>query len=149
MTMRTSLLCLAFAAAFPLLTAGCAISTATVTSPTAGLACIDDSMNCIKKRQATLRYLVNDSSKAWIRQKPSATAYASGVRLFAFRKTKTSLSCDELKIGRLEADAAPKILRSAGKGTLSPAQVSRGTMLAAEVSRDLRREQRKRCKGKA
>lgn len=128
---------------------GCALSTTTVSSPLAGLSCVDDSLDCIGKRQATLRYLTDDSSRTWVRQKPNALAYASGVRLFAYRKKKSDLSCDELKIGRMEADAAPAILRGSEGASLSPAQVSRGTMLAAEVSRDLRREAKRRCKGKA
>ncbi len=129
-----------------LMVAGCAVNTASVSSPMAGLDCIDDSLDCIAKRQATLRHLTGDDSRAWVRQSPTPRAYASGVRLFAFRKTKGKLNCDELKIGRREAENAPKILRG---NEFTPAQVSRGTMFAAEVARDLRRELGRRCKGKA
>ena len=66
-----------------------------------------------------------------------------------FKKKRKELTCTELKMGRTEADAARKVLRSSSAGSLSPAQVSRGTLLAAEVSRDLRREMKRRCKGKA
>ncbi|MCH9807435.1 MAG: hypothetical protein K0U74_06870 [Alphaproteobacteria bacterium] len=130
-----------------ILLGACAVNTATITSPLAGLSCVDDTPNCIAKRQATLRYMTNDPTRAWVRQRPTALAYASGVRLFAFRKKKSELSCAELKIGKSEADAAPKVLRGSTATSLTPAQVSRGTMLASEVSRDLRREQRRRCKG--
>ncbi|MEO1711233.1 MAG: hypothetical protein AAFR70_13295, partial [Pseudomonadota bacterium] len=71
---------------------------------------------------------------------------AAGVRLFAFRKTKGALTCDELKAAAAEAKSAPRVLRSgAGRG-LTPAQVSRGAMLGTETARDLRRERRKRCR---
>lgn len=132
-----------------ILLAGCALSTATVTSPLAGLSCVDDSADCIKKRQATLSYMTNDPTRAWVRQAPSAHAYASGVRLFAFKKKKSELTCDELKIGSNEAGNAGKVLRGPDGQSLTPAQVSRGTLLAAEVSRDLRRELSRRCNGKA
>lgn len=135
-----------FWAACCTLLAGCAVNTATVTSPMAGLSCVDDSADCIRKRQATLRYMTNDPTRAWVRQRPTAKAYASGVRLFAFKKKKAELSCAELQLGKSEADAARSVLRTSGSG-LTPAQVSRGTMLASEVSRDLRREQSRRCKG--
>ncbi|KUO68384.1 MAG: hypothetical protein APF80_15660 [Alphaproteobacteria bacterium BRH_c36] len=132
-----------------ILLAGCALSTATVTSPLAGLSCVDDTPDCIKKRQATLSYMTNDPTRAWVRQTPSAHAYASGVRLFAFKKKKSELTCDELKIGSNEAANASKILRGPDAESLTPAQVSRGTLLAAEVSRELRRELSGRCKDKA
>ena len=44
-----------------------------------------------------------------------------------------------------EADAGPAVLRS-NAGRLTPAQVARGVILANEVSRDLGREQAKRCR---
>ena len=89
------------------LAAGCAMNTGSVTSPLAGLNCIDDSVDCIGKRKATLNYFTTDPSRSWVRQRPTSPyAYASGVRLFAFKKKKKELSCTELKLGRSEADAA-------------------------------------------
>lgn len=137
------------AIAAALLLAGCAFNTGAITSPMAGLDCVDDSPDCMQKRKATLQHMMNDPSRAWVRQSPSAKAYASGVRLFAFKKKKNELSCNELKIGSIEAGNAAKILRGPGGQSLSPAQVSRGTMLAAEVDRDLKRELKRRCKNKA
>src|SRR5438093_570461 len=105
--------------------------------PRAGLSCIDDSQECVDQRQVTL--------KAFLAAK--AQAHASGVRLFAFRSKKKELSCEELALGRREADAVSKALRGPdGKG-LSAAQVSRATLFAAEVSRELTAEMRaRRCK---
>lgn len=113
-------------------------------SPTAGLSCVDDSPDCIAKRQATLKHLNSDDQRAWIRQAPTPEAYASGVRLFAYQQKKSQLSCDELRRGKIEADAAPRILQGASD-KLSPGQISRGKMLAHEVSRELGREIKKRC----
>jgi len=123
---------------------GCVGQAPSVNSPTAGLSCIDDSPDCIAKRQATLKHLHSDNQRAWIGQSPTPEAYASGVRLFAFQQKKAQLSCDELKRGKIEADAAPRILASA-EGKLSLNQISRGKMLAHEVSRELGREIKKRC----
>lgn len=128
---------------------GCALSGPAVTSPTAGLACVDDSSDCIRKRQRTLQYLLNEPDNTWIRQAPTASAYASGVRLFAFKSKKGELTCPELKRGLNEAGNANKVLRGANAQGLTPAQVSRGKMLAAEVARDLKREHRRRCRKKA
>jgi hypothetical protein len=116
-----------------------------VPEPRAGLACVDDSRQCIDQRQAVLRGMMADRERRWVREPASPQAYASGVRLFAYKGRKKELTCDELALGRREADAAPNVLRGAG-GALTPAQVSRSAMLAAEVSRELGVEMKRRCK---
>lgn len=112
----------------------------------AGLGCVDDSLECRNKRQAALGVLLADKSRAWVRQPADAAAYASGVRLFAYKKRKRELSCAELSIGHREAKAARPTLRAAA-GTLTPGQIARGAMLGDEVGGELARERRKRkCK---
>lgn len=111
----------------------------------AGLGCVDDSPECISRRQATLRHMVDDRSRSWINESPTPEAYASGVRLFAYKTKKKELTCDELKRGKLEADTARASLTSLGN-RLTPAQVSRSVMLAAEVGRELQNEINRRCR---
>ena len=113
----------------------------------AGLSCIDDSQECVDQRQTTLKSFLADKDRAWVKEPATPRAHASGVRLFAFRSKKKELSCAELAYGRREADAASKALRGPdGKG-LSTAQVSRATLFAAEVSKELSAEMRaRRCR---
>lgn len=111
-----------------------------------GLGCVDDSKQCIDQRQSALRSMMSDRSRAWVKEPATPQAYASGVRLFAFKGRKKELSCDELAHGKREADAAPSVLSSPSASGLSPAQVSRGTLLAAEVARELGVEMQRRCR---
>lgn len=111
----------------------------------AGLGCVDDSAACIASRQKTLRHLVDDPGRNWVKEPATPAAYASGVRLFAFKTKKKELTCDELAHGKKEAEAARASLKSAGS-MLTAAQVSRGAMLATEVSRELQSEMARRCK---
>jgi hypothetical protein len=112
----------------------------------AGLSCIDDSARCVGQREAALKAMLADKDRTWVKDVPTAHAHASGVRLFAFRTTKAALSCEELAHGRREAEAAPKALK--GHAGISPAQVSRATLFAAEVRRELAAEmKRRRCRG--
>lgn len=111
-----------------------------------GLGCVDDSQRCIDQRAASFKGLMSDRDRRWIREPATPQAYASGVRLFAYKGRKRELSCDELAIGKREADAGPAVLRSHGGSGLTPAQISRGTMLAGEVSKELAMESRRRCK---
>jgi hypothetical protein len=111
----------------------------------AGLSCLDDSPRCIDQRQATLKAMLSDKERRWVKELATPQAHASGVRLFAFRTAKADLTCEELLVGRREAEAAPKALKG-GPG-LSPAQVSRASLFAAEVRRELVSEMgRRRCR---
>ena len=65
------------------------------------------SSDCVAKRQRTLRYLVDDHDRTWVKAHAPAEAYASGVRLFALKSKKKDLTCDELAHGKNEADRAP------------------------------------------
>jgi hypothetical protein len=111
----------------------------------AGLSCIDDSPECVSRREATLKSMLADKDRRWVRETPTPQAHATGVRLFAFRSKKAELSCDELIHGRKEAETAPKALK--GQQGLSPAQISRASLFAAEVGKELAAEiRRRRCR---
>jgi hypothetical protein len=117
--------------------------------PRAGLSCVDDSQECVDQRQQTLSFMLADEDRKWVKEPSNPQAHASGVRLFAFRSRKKDLSCEELVVGKREADSVPKSLRGPEGKSLSPAQISRANMFAAEVSKELAAEIRsKRCKAK-
>ena len=111
-----------------------------------GLHCVDDSSTCISERGAALNQLMGDKDRKWVRQPAPPASYASGVRLFAYKQRKRELSCDELAIGRKEADAGPGVLRGPDGKSLTTGQVARGVMLAQEVGRELGNEFKKRCR---
>ena len=108
----------------------------------AGLSCIDDSPECLDRRKTTLNAMLADKGRGWVKEAPTPQAHASGVRLFAFRSAKAELSCEELAHGRKEAEGAPKALK--GSQGLSPAQISRASLFAAEVNKELTAEMKKR-----
>lgn len=140
---------MATAAAFTglALVAGCSSSAELAApAPQANLGCVDDSKQCVEQRMGALRVMMADRSRAWVRQPATPAAYASGVRLFAFKGRKKELSCEELAIGKREADAGPGILRGPGGQGLTPGQISRGAMLSGEVSKELGVEMRRRCR---
>jgi hypothetical protein len=123
----------------------CATSDPPVELSKPGYSCVDDSIECINRRQGLLRQLQADQSRSWMKEQPTPEAYASGVRLFAMKTKKKELSCAELTLGRQEADRGPAVLRGPGGAKLTPAQVSRGVMFAGEVSRELGNEMGRRC----
>lgn len=139
-------LLLALAGGLAALAGGCAVSEVPSPGPQGGMACLDDSPACIGQRQAALRHLVTRSDRHWVKERPTVDAYASGVRLFALKNKKKELTCDELQMARHEADGADKMLRGPDGRRLTPAQISRGSMFAAEVAKELSREQARRCR---
>jgi hypothetical protein len=110
----------------------------------AGLSCVDDSPECVQQRQATLKAMLAEQDRGWVKEPPTLEAHASGVRLFAFRTKRAELSCEELGVGRREAEGAPKALKGAASQGLSPAQIARASAFANEVGRELAGEMRKR-----
>src|SRR6266704_2686098 len=113
----------------------------------AGLSCIDDSPDCVSQRQATLKSMLAYEDRKWVKEPTTPQAHASGVRLFAFRSRKKELSCEELAVGRREADSVPKALKGPEGKSMSPGQVARANMFAAEVGKELAAEMRaRRCK---
>ncbi len=134
-----------FALALTVLLGACSGNSTPPITHGRGMSCIDDSAYCIGERKAALRHIVTRSDRHWIREPATVHAYASGVRLFAFKTKKKELTCDELRVGRHEADGAARVLRGPEGRSLSLAQISRGVMLGEEVSRELAREHARRC----
>jgi hypothetical protein len=145
--MRFGAIQCAAALAVMALLAGCSTQLADVEKPAApNYGCIDDSAGCIAQRQATLRQLQADRTRAWVRQPATAASYATGVRLFAFKTEKSRLSCDELSVGRREADQGPGVLRGPSGQGLPPAIISRSVMFSGEVGKELTKEAQRRCR---
>ena len=111
----------------------------------AGTKCIGDSSKCISRRQTALNVMLVDGSRAWVYEVPSGSAYLSGVRAFAFQKTKDALSCQELQHGMMEMAAAPSVLARDDPSGGDRAQLSRAKILSASVHRDLAKRYRKNC----
>ena len=131
-------------AALSLVVAACGNEGPTDIGPK-GLSCVDDSQGCISERGAALSQLSADKQRSWVRQPAPAAAYASGVRLFAYKQHKRELTCEELGIGRKEAEAGPALLRGPEGRGLTTAQIARGAMLSQEVGRELGNEIKRRC----
>lgn len=132
-------------ASLALTLAACASSEPSMPSASAGLRCVDDSAHCVSQREKVFDSYMADKSRAWIKQPASPDAHASGVRLFAMSKRRKEMSCDELQHAKREADSAPGALRGPSGKHLTPAQISRGVMLAGDVGRELAKEISKRC----
>ena len=133
--------------ALALLLAGCSADISKPeTGSTASYGCLDDSPACIAQRQASLKQMQGDPSRTWVRQPANINSYATGVRLFAFKTEKQRLTCDELAIGKREAEAAPGVLRGAQAQAIQPLIRNRSLMFAGEVGQELTREAQRRCR---
>ena len=91
-----------------------------------------------------LRIMVDDPTRNWIPQRPSAAVYANGTRAFAFLALRTRITCKELMVALDDFQTADRSL-IAGIGSLGREPVERVRALNARVSDDLRTEQTERC----
>lgn len=94
----------------------------------------------------SLRQMVEDPTRSWISQRPSAAIYANGARLFAYRALRAKLSCGELALGLHETQAAASSLNDGIPG-LTLDQVARVRALNSQVEGELRDEHAERCNG--
>jgi hypothetical protein len=91
-----------------------------------------------------LRLLVDDPSRSWITQRPSATVYANGTRAFAYIALRPKLTCKELTLALDDLQAADRFLNATIAVPMRE-QVERVRALNARVSEELRAERADRC----
>jgi len=122
------------------LLSGCATGNA----PTVAT-CLDDSSACVSKRKATLNSMLADPNRTWVARKPGPAVYATGVRLFAWRRTRDQLTCRELRSGIAETGAARQTL-SRGVNGASKTRLGQIVALSDDVNAELKRTSRgKKC----
>ena len=93
-----------------------------------------------------LRLMVDDPTRSWISQRPSAAIYANGTRLFAYLALRTKLTCSELTLALDEIQAAASFLND-GIPALTLDQGAGVRALNSQVEGELRAEHAERCKG--
>jgi hypothetical protein len=95
---------------------------------------------------SNLKTMLEDPQRAWIARPEPPAVFANGVRLFAYRALRTTLTCGELVLALREIDGASKTFTGSVAG-LKPEQVARVRVLCTEVGRELRTESAHRCTG--
>ncbi|NJO32209.1 MAG: hypothetical protein HC869_02895 [Rhodospirillales bacterium] len=100
---------------------------------------------CVQQRVAALRTLTGDRQHAWVAQAEPLRGYSNGTRLFAYRITRSKLSCDNLARGLGELRQVRTAYAGAVPG-LSPASLKRTRRLVVEVHGELAAERHRRCR---
>ncbi|KAB2851212.1 MAG: hypothetical protein F9K44_02355 [Hyphomicrobiaceae bacterium] len=113
-------------------------------NPAAG--CVDDSKQCIDRRMTTLKAMVSDPKRTWVFQQESPASYATGVKLFAYRATRSQLTCTELSHGRQETAEAAHSLKSGSVPGMNDSRLAQVRDMSSQVSKELGKEFDKACK---
>lgn len=100
---------------------------------------------CVQQRVATLRTMTSDRQHAWVRQTEPLRSYTNGTRLFAYRITRSKLSCNNLAHGLGELRQVRAAYAGAVPG-LALASLQRTRSLVVEVHGELTSEWRRRCR---
>jgi hypothetical protein len=91
-----------------------------------------------------LKAMIDDPERSWVGQRQPPILYAQGTRLFAYRATRSQLSCDKLGVALNEVRAATKTFGGPVPG-LTPEKISHVRALNAEVHDELQAEHATRC----
>jgi hypothetical protein len=95
---------------------------------------------------SVLKAMVAGADRSWVQRPAPPKVLANGVRLFAYRALKPTLSCGELNAAVSEVSKAARALAGPVDG-LEPAQAARVRQLSAEVADELKAERAQRCPG--
>ncbi|MEZ5924817.1 MAG: hypothetical protein R3D57_10600 [Hyphomicrobiaceae bacterium] len=106
--------------------------------------CLDDSQGCVDKRVSLVNQMASDPNRSWINRPGSAAEHHSGVRLFAYQRTKDQLSCDELARGIADLGNAKQVLASGPPPGGSAERTNAVKAMTDDVRAQLERQRKKK-----
>lgn len=133
------------AACLSALLAACSATEPEPAAPHAAAGCVDDSKACIEKRGAALKVMLADQKRTWVTKPETPAAYATGVKLFAYRGKKAELSCAELAHGREETRSMPQTLKPGSIQGMNDSRLAQVRDLSGQVHKELAKEFDRAC----
>ena len=112
-------------------------------NPAAG--CVDDSKRCIELRGQALKGMMADAKRGWVTRHETPSAYATGVKLFAYRGKKAEMTCAELAHGREETRSMPQTLKPGSVPGMNDSRLAQVRDLSGQVNKELAREFDRAC----
>ena len=125
--------------------AACSATEPEPAAPHAAAGCVDDSKTCIEKRGAALKAMLADQKRAWVTKPETPAAYATGVKLFAYRGKKGELTCAELAHGREETRSMPQALKPGSVQGMNDSRLAQVRDLSGQVHKELAKEFDRAC----
>lgn len=113
--------------------------------PHAAAGCVDDSKMCIEKRALALKGMLADPKRTWVTKPETAAAYATGVKLFAYKGKKVEMSCAELAHGREETRTMPQVLKPGSVQGMNDSRLAQVRDLSGQVHKELNKEFDRAC----
>ena len=125
--------------------AACSSAEPEIQQPHSAAGCVDDSKRCIELRGQALKAMMADTKRGWVTRPETPAAYATGVKLFAYRGKKTELSCAELAHGREETRNLPQTLKPGSLPGMNDSRLAQVRDLSGQVNKELAREFDRAC----
>ena len=136
---------LAIVAGLAALTVACSSSEPAVEPANSATGCVDDSKACIEKRGAALRTMLADPRRGWVARPEAPAAYATGVKLFAYRGKKGEMTCAELAHGREETRTMPQALKPGSVPGMNDSRLAQVRDMSGQVNKELSKEFDRAC----
>ena len=129
----------------PLSLAACSGTEPPPPPPNAAAGCVDDSKHCIEMRGHALKAMLADGKRTWVTKPESPAAYATGVKLFAYRGTRDKLTCAELAHGREETRSMPQTLKPGSVAGMNDSRLAQVRDMSGQVHKELAKEFDRAC----
>ena len=113
--------------------------------PNAAAGCVDDSKHCIEMRGQALKAMLADTKRAWVTKPETPAAYATGVKLFAYRGTRDKMTCAELAHGREETRSMPQTLKPGSVPGMNDSRLAQVRDRSGQVNKELSKEFDRAC----
>lgn len=124
----------------------CSSSEPPVEPANSAAGCVDDSKACIEKRGVALRTMLADPQRGWVARPETPAAFATGVKLFAYRGRKGEMTCAELAHGREETRAMPQALKPGSVAGMNDSRLAQVRDMSGQVNKELSQEFDRVCK---
>ena len=89
--------------------------------------------------------MLGDPKRSWITKPEMAAAYATGVKLLAYRGKKVEMTCAELAHGREETRTMPQTLKPGSVQGMNDSRLAQVRDLSGQVNKELSREFDRAC----
>ena len=86
-----------------------------------------------------------DPKRTWVTKPETHAAYATGVKLFAYKSRKSEMTCAELAHGREETRTMPQALKPGSVPGMNDSRLAQVRDLSGQVHKELSKEFDRAC----
>jgi hypothetical protein len=96
-------------------------------------------------RGQALKAMLADPKRSWVTKPESPAAFATGVKLFAYRGVRDKMTCAELAHGRAETVTMPQTLKPGSVPGMNDSRLAQVRDMSGQINKELSKEFDRAC----